>query len=228
MIDQSSIAKMRKEHKRLLLENRVAPESPDAPENARFISDRNVRVERVERARTGEALARRAKPKTAPDLSQLGVGLQAPQLRRLIEPLDSRADKLILDPDLPIGAQNMLSSVRSTYYSFFARLEKETLPVWQSSVRALGERVAFPPGEFSTVIEVVLREDGALEDIRTLLSSGYTQLDRAAEASWRKLERYPNPPRSLLGKDGRLRMRWGYKVISQTSAFQVLPPTRLE
>lgn len=226
VLDPATVEQMRANHRRLLHENRAAPESLDAPQDARFESDRNVRVEREQRARDGEALARRARANPA-DLSRFGVGLQPP-LSAARAPAGANAEKFLDDKDLAIGAENMLSSVRSVYYSFFARLEQETLPVWQSSVRALSEAVAFPPGEFTTVIEVVLRDDGALEDIRTLVSSGYTQLDRAAEHSWRKLERYPNPPKALLEKDGRLRMRWGYKVINETNAFRVLPPKRLE
>jgi TonB family protein len=225
VLDSATIAQMREQNRRLLLENRSAPESAEAPKDARFASDRNVRVEREQRAREGEAIARRARENPA-DLSRLGVGLRPPPSAAALT--GANVEKLIDDPDLAIGAENMLSSTRSVYYSFFARLEQETLPVWQSSIRTLGESVAFPPGEFTTVVEVVLRADGALEDIRTLLSSGYSQLDRAAENSWRKLERYPNPPQALLEKDGRLRMRWGYKVINSASAFRVLPPTRLE
>lgn len=230
VLDPAAIARMREQNRQLLLENRSAPESTEAPENARFESDRNVRVEREQRARQGEVLPQAAaqNTRTKPDLSRFGVKLGARPAARA-ETHRAPSQQLVDDPTLPLGAENMLSSAQSVYYSFYARLAEGTLPIWQSSVRTLeSQGLTLPAGDFVTVVELVLREDGALEDIRTLQSSGYSQLDRAAEDSWRRLTRYPNPPRALLGPDGRLRVRWGYKVTNQPGSFRVLPPVRID
>ncbi|MCM2279511.1 MAG: TonB C-terminal domain-containing protein [Oligoflexia bacterium] len=232
--------------KELLLKRDSAPADAVAPDDARYFSDRNRRVEKEQRARRTAILPKspsaRARPRAAPErdrprrslpsVSELGLPLAlsrpAPPARS--EPdqeQSSGADQWVRDDRVPEGGENLLNTQQSVYYSFYARLYESIGPLWQSRLNAVYQSQRPSPGEYTTVAEVILDAEGALEDVHILRSSGIEAFDRAVIESWRRISRFPNPPRGLFEADGKVHTGWNFTVqVGSGTGLQLLPPKR--
>ncbi len=164
-------------------------------------------------------------------LSNLGVLIPAPMPEEEIQqrrggPGDT-GDQALLRDNAPEGAENMLNTVESVYYSFFARLETQIGPLWQSIVRERLQRKMPPPGDYLTQAVVVFDAEGNYLATQIHSSSGIPDFDSAISAAFLKIPRIPNPPRGLIQSDGRIHLGWSFNVrIGQNLQWQYLPPKR--
>jgi hypothetical protein len=249
-IDPSKLQAIKDQWKQksLLLSKDKSPVDPNikAPPNARYEADRNRIVEKEQRARQtnvipnqgGSKSKNQSEPKRDPqplpkisDLGNLSNLPSRPQPEPRIpqnagNPGDT-GDQALLDRDLPIGAENLLNTQESIYYSFYARIYEAIGPLWQSKIRGLAGSVKVPIGDYTTQVQVILDRDGNFLETRILRSSGVTLFDRSVDDSWRKVPRFPNPPRALLDSQGLLHMVWTFSVqVDKNSGFQYVPPER--
>jgi TonB family protein len=67
-------------------------------------------------------------------------------------------------------------------------------------------------GEYVTVVDVVLDSEGNLLGLQYLQRSGIPEFDQSVEESWKRIRRFPNPPKGLLKEDGNLHMGWTFAV----------------
>jgi len=230
-IDQRKLDEIRKQWKRqslLVDRDKNAPSEKEAPKDARYFSDRNIRVEKEQKARRTDVLpkpktdAQPERPQTQkrqlPSLGNLGVpmDLSAPPKPRAKTP-DPGAAQALPDENLPEGNMNLLNAQESVYYSFYARIYETIGPIWQSKARAQAMQRSIAPGEYLTVVEIVLDRQGHLQAINFQQRSGVTGLDYAVEESWRQVKQFQNPPSGLLSSDGLVRMNWSF-------SFQVQSP----
>ncbi len=248
--------KQRSDPKRLLLD-RSQREAAEPPVDARYFSDRNIRVEKEQRARSTQVIpkpgagpgqdqrtaARQEPPKPRyrvqklGGLGNLGVPLllttpppmkDAPQEVARAEPTRAGGgDQETLEDRLPEGSQNLLNAQESVYYSFYARLYEAVGPLWQSRVREVPAIRRVVPGDYVTVVDVVFDRYGNLIGVRRLQTSGIPEFDQAAESVWRRVSRFPNPPRDLLDARGEVHTGWTF-TVRMTRGFQwnYLPPER--
>lgn len=121
-------------------------------------------------------------------------------------------DQAVLDRDLPEDARNYLNSEKSVYYSFYSRIYEAIGPVWQSNIRTLSDNANFPEGEYTTRVDVVMDSEGRLVAVNYLSRSGIGEIDQVVEDSWRKISRFPNPPRDLLDSHGQLHTSWTFNL----------------
>lgn len=249
--------------KQLLLDrNRSQPTAKEADPDARYMSDRNIRVEKEQRAKrsvtvpkpgapgpSGQSMppevAQAPRPRAQrklPSLGNLGVPLpNAPQKRKplLAEGTDTPktaprqsagqdgGEQFIADSDLPQGSENLLNAQESIYYSFYARLYDAIGPVWQSKIRQASRHRQLQPGDYSTQLDVVLDREGNLVAVNQVTPSGVTEFDIAADAAWKSLGRFPNPPAGLLDARGEVHTGWTFTVqVNQSFGLQSLPPER--
>jgi hypothetical protein len=245
-----AIRKLWKQREKELLIDKYknAPKDQEAPKNARFQSDRNIRVEKEQRARNADVLPKpgakaepkqqkkeagnRAKP--VPNLAQLGVPFQVSKKKpvdqnrqRSARTADPGADQAIEDKDIPVGSENILNAQESVYYSFYSRLYEAIAPIWQSKIREVAYQRTVQPGEYSTSIDLVLDEQGNLIGIRHIKDSGIREFDAAVDESWKRIGKFPNPPRDLIGADGYVHTGWTFTVeVNETTGFQYYPPER--
>lgn len=198
----------------LLNKNPLLPKSKDTPPpDAKYLSDRNIRVKKEQRSRSQDVLPRQSAP-----LSQLGISKA-----------QSGADQAIRDQQLPQGSENLLNSQESVYYSFYARLYEAIAPIWQSRIREVPFRRRILPGDYSTQVIIVLDQFGNLLQIYREQSSGVREFDEAVNQSWQKIERFPNPPRGLLNSKNQVQIGWVFTVqVNPGARLQYLPPERLE
>lgn len=220
------------------------------PEDARYFSDQNIRARKEQRAKDHSVLPKpgpqgpegpkgeNAPSKPAPPLRSLGVPLPAAtgDSVPLAKPKESSpprpeggggAQQFIDDKNLPTGAENVLNAQESVFYSFYARLYEAVAPIWRSRAHSAVQSQRIQPGEYSTLIEVVLDERGNLVEVRQIQSSGIPAFDRAAEESWHRIGRFPNPPRDLQDANGLVRTGWTFTIyLGGGPGIQLLPPER--
>lgn len=225
--------------KRLLIDK----SRPDVePEDQKFkdaetISSRNQRVKKETRARENTATVPRPDGGSGtPPLSSLGVPLPGvngkksasrPSSRRGGPGTEPGARQNILDDGLAEGAENLLNTRSSRFYSFYSRIYESIGPLWESRAREVPRQNRLTPGDYITKVEVILDQQGNLRDLRIFESAGVRAFDQAVLDSWRKLERFPNPPRELLEKDGLLHMGWTFSFRLENGAgVRFLPPRR--
>ncbi len=233
--------------KSLLLNPNANPKTDTrAPEDARYFSDHNIRVEKEQRARDTSPIvkpkaaqsspasppnrsAAKSKgppqPKVLPDLKMLGIHLPAPN-RQLANqnnqdqtqntPASHRSEEggaqYIQDKNLPQGTENLLNAQESVFYSFYARIYEAIGPVWQSRIRQISHPPMLQDGDYSTLVDVVLDASGNLIHVHLLQTSGVQEFDETVDASWKKLDKFPNPPQGLLNLDRQIHMGWTFTV----------------
>jgi hypothetical protein len=262
-IDPTKLDAIRKQWKQreralLLNKDKSLPKDQTAPDNARYMSDRNIRVEKEQRAKQTNVIPKAGSPNPTrasqaeakkraeatdrvktPMLSSLGVplNLKPPKpVRERQSPHDlmqsSRAgedggDQAILERDLPQGSENLLNAQESIYYSFYSRLYEAIGPVWQSRIRAIPHSQRINPGDYSTVVDVIFDQNGNLIGIEHSHDSGVPEFDRAVDLSWKRIGRFPNPPRGLLDQNGHVHTGWTF-TVQVGAGFNVdyLPPER--
>lgn len=248
-IDPQKLQSIKNQWKRdrQLLINQNRNRSDVAPKDARYMSENNQVVDRETRARVTDVIPRpqpaneqtvkqEAQSKPRPKLSALGIPVkfsgsqsQASQERRDRSQESLRgADQAILDSNLPEGAENQLNAVESVYYSFYSRLYDSIGPIWQSKIRNVGFFRRVPEGDYITVSEVIIDQEGNLVDVVQLQSSSIAEFDEIVPESWKKIERFPNPPRGLVGPDGRVHMVWRFLVNVGPQSIRYMPPERVE
>lgn len=225
------IRKQWQEKKLLISKESTKPDDLiSKPEDARFLSDRNRDVKKETRAERTNILPT---PKRVPKIGDLGVPLKLTEAlkRKTIiassQDLEDQGDQMIDEDALPIGAENTLKTQQYVYYSYYSRLYEQIGPIWQSLIRSVSGRKRIVQGDYITQVEVVFDRSGALLRIHYLNSSGIPEFDNAVERSWKKIERFPNPPQGLLDSDGHIRTGWTFTVhVGPNFNMLYLPPKR--
>ena len=227
-----AIRRQWKERSLLLSKNQRA--ASEAPADARFESDRNIRVEKEQRARITNVIPKsgpkRAALRAKGRLAHLGIPISIDRPENVIPNRaadDPRADQAILDKRLPEGGENLLNAQESVYYSFYARIYQAIGPVWQGKIREVPSHRRVVEGEYSTIVDVVVDANGNLVDIIYIQHSSIPEFDAAVESSWRRIMRFPNQPRGLLNEFGEAHTGWTFTVhVGPGFNWQYMPPER--
>lgn len=247
-IDPSQLEEIRKKWaaNQALLLSKNQKESEEAPRDARYMSDRNIKVEKEQRARNADPVpqegAKNAGPKTeaqtaAPKrkqvkLGSLGIPILPKKPQSATEARDAAgspgADQSINEDELPVGSENLLNSERSVYYSFHARIYEAIAPIWRSQVLDIGRRNKFTAGDHVTHVEVVFDTHGDLAEVNLLKSSGYPALDQVATSVWYKVKRFPNPPRGLLDAQNQIRIQYSFMLQLTEDMLRFADPVRIQ
>jgi hypothetical protein len=248
--------KWREKNQQLLLSKSdpsLPRENLEAPKDARYFSDRNIRVEKEQRAKntaplpqTGaapnEVQTKAASPSAQdltqkPNLSKLGVPMPAPmnsprtkqsRIPMPSPPKTPGGDQAIAEKDLPLGSQNLLNAQESVYYSFYSRIYEALSPAWHRRINQLNTQGRIPPGDYTTQLDVVFDKNGALKQVRALTTSHVDEFDQAAIASWNQLGPFPNPPRALLNEAEEVHTGWTFTVqINEGLVTRSQPPEKI-
>jgi TonB family protein len=267
-VDPQKLAQIRKEwskkNQQSILIDKDKNRPADAkPKDAKYFSDKNIKVDKEQIARDKNVLPKpgtpgpqakaqtkskpaapkvQAAPKmdSLPDLSKLGVPFPTPKPKPPEEQTDApfqqenqraaddAGDQNVDRRDLPQGSENMLNAEESVYYSFYSRMYEAIAPVWQSKVREVTPTQRILPGDYTTVVDVVMDAEGNLTQVRQIQSSGVAVLDEAVETSWKKIGHFPNPPKDLLNPQGEVHTGWTFTVqLQQGAGMEYLPPARV-
>ena len=206
--------------KKLLLSHSPTQKTEVSPANAKYFSDRNQYVKQETRARAflTNPVAPSIEKKEHPDFSQFG-----PRSHDLPQPSAQP-----LEDELTWGAENLLNTAENTYYSFYARIYESLAPVWQSQIRSSNPGHALSPGDYRVVANLVLDSKGVLIGVEFEERSSVTEFNEAVIRSVKKVNRFPNPPKSLMNAQEQVRTLWSFTVnVGNDSLLQFQAPTRL-
>jgi hypothetical protein len=263
MVDANKLAKIREQwanNKRLLLnKNKSLTPDTEAPKDARYMSDRNIKVEKEQQARKTNVIPKagsEARPgekttkqgaeketkasgkfKGYPSLGNLGIPFRLSPNPKPLTPehkgytrsaSEEGGDQALDEKNLPVGSENLLNAQESIYYSFYARLYEAIGPLWQSEIRRIPFSRKIGPGDYSTVVDVVLDKQGNLLRVERIQSSNIPEFDQAVDVSWKKVGKFQNPPSGLLDAQGEVHTGWTFTVqVGQAGiGLNYLPPER--
>ncbi|MCB0412246.1 MAG: TonB family protein [Bdellovibrionales bacterium] len=118
--------------------------------------------------------------------------------------------------DVPTGIQTLLSTREFVYYSYYTRIREQIRQHWAPTVREKVKviyrsgRTIASAGDRVTQVIVILDAQGVLEEVQVIGESGVKDLDDAAIEAFRAAAPFPNPPKGIVEKDGRIRIRWDF------------------
>ncbi len=191
-----------------------------APEDEAFLGERNQRVDRQRVSASGglRAGSRARQGATEPrgaDLSHFGVPI-LPSTRQQQDsvPGDSGVREYV--SGMKDGEETLLSTREFVFYGYFERIRGRLDHAWEPILRdhlmrhyRSGRRLASEM-DHRTEIMVVLDPRGKIVQVEVVGESGTQTLDTAAVEAFNRAGPFPNPPRGLVGADGRVRIKWEF------------------
>lgn len=127
--------------------------------------------------------------------------------------------------DVKSGVQTLLSSREFVYYSYYMRIKQQIRQYWGPTVNEKvkmiyrqGRSIASNTDRMTEVI-VILNSIGELEGVQIVGESGVKDLDDAAVEAFRAAAPFPNPPKGIVEKDGRIRIRWNFILEANSGRF---------
>lgn len=222
-IDAHKLSLIRKKwdlrNQRLLL-SKNEPENNAPRRDAKYFSDRNQVVEKEQRAKVTGLFHKRSDQNLSHKNSNLLSKLRIPYQFEV-------GDQPVEDKTLAEGSVNMLNANESVYYSFYARIYETLEPIWKSKVSSIYSLNSHSMGEYITVVDVVLDQEGNLVEVKHLKESGISELDRVVDLSWQMAEKFQNPPQDLLDSNRQVHMGWKFIcTLGAEGGYEFFPPTR--
>lgn len=213
--------KLNRTQKLLIDPSPQEPSDPLPPKNAEYFSQKNIRVQKEQRAKKhSEGASLSPSKKNIPSLGHLGVPM-------LQTSTSGQVQQNILERELPEGSENLLNAQESVYYSFYQRLYAAIAPLWENIVRETQLEQSIQPGDYSTTVDIVLDSEGNLLEIKTIQSSGVLAFDQAVQISWHKVNPFPNPPKDLLDHQKQIHTGWTFIVrVGPHFVLNSIPPAR--
>ncbi len=118
--------------------------------------------------------------------------------------------------DIAVGMETVLSTREYLYYTYFNRIKDKLRQRWGPKVKEKvtkmakrGRQIASTQTRVTKVI-IVLSSSGQLVTVQVVGESGVIDLDEAAVEAFRSAAPFPNPPRGMIGKDGRVKITWDF------------------
>lgn len=111
------------------------------------------------------------------------------------------------------GEHTYLNSRQHIYATFFNRVKQQVAQHWNPNIiyrRRDPYGNVYGVKDRYTALTVTLQPDGKLADIKVHRSSGLSFLDREAMRAFREAQPFPNPPKGLIGKDGKIEFKFGF------------------
>lgn len=231
--------KIKSENTTQIVEQEEKPLNQETPEDARFLSANNQKVQKQTQAMThGEFQNRRSKAekagkavaskKSVPKLDQLlssydplasGMKKQEAITKEEAEAAQkggdvSQSNDYLKDVDR--GIETLLNTREFKYYTYYNRIRKQLSHYWEPKVRqkvsALfqqGRTIASTQDRITKLL-IVLNSAGTLVTVQVLSDSGIRDLDDAAIEAFKAAAPFPNPPKGIIDTDGTVKIRWDF------------------
>ncbi|MGE3610852.1 MAG: energy transducer TonB [Bacteriovoracaceae bacterium] len=212
-----------------IVESSDPKEINESPEDAKYLSDKNRRVDRQTKARIvapfndaqKKSVQRNFKKMKLSDLAiaQSKDHSLKEALKEIKQPSSQSNRSSTLDhlEKIPLGDMTYLNTTEYKYYGFYFRVRQKLEQFWIRSLKEKaeflsksGRRIALT-SELLTSLRVTLNERGHIVEITIVDASGVKELDDAAIESFNQAGPFPNPPKGLLS-NGRVVLDWGFLV----------------
>ena len=112
------------------------------------------------------------------------------------------------------GNQTALNTRAAPFAAFIARMHRNIHKLW--GYGALEDWDDLPPNSpfnddtLATVVEIVLNRDGSVEKVSIVKPSRYLAYDAAAIDTVYSAGPYPEPPREIRSKNGKIYVHWSF------------------
>lgn len=159
-----------------------------------------------------------------------GKGGESPSQRVLAlrEFMDFGRSPHALSKDIPFGNQTILNTDKVRYASFVNRIADEIYHPWVEAAERVARdyltgRRKIEANLYITRLRITLDEEGAIQGIQVLDSSGILELDEAPKKAFWEMEPFPNPPDQLVENDGFVRLTYEFQFEWKNSVFNIIP-----
>jgi TonB family protein len=122
--------------------------------------------------------------------------------------------------------ETLLNSRSFKYAGYLNRVKETVGRIWEQRVQDEAMRHD-PSGQMysykdrQTVVEFSINQSGEVKDVHISVSCGVDYLDRTAVESFRRAERFPNPPPGLVGEDGMVRLPFAFTLLAATGGLRL-------
>lgn len=205
----------------------------EAPDQARFASDRNLRTDEEtspDQARTdivqappsqGQAQQQqaqqqsqeRSEPRKIDSFSLSEVEKQAlnnPLLERSAQDRAQRFSRGFIEK-LKRGDELKLNALGLDYGQYILRMKERMQQRWRPQSTITPQMYDYD--KVVVTLAVVLDERGELVDLRVFNKSLFPNYDDEAIRTFKESAPFPNPPDSLIQEDGRLYLTWAFSLM---------------
>ena len=234
-IDQALLEEYARQERMQIVESESA-KNRDIPENAKYLSKNNQRVEKETRAskvdyfksganKAGKRLSLKNlapfKVMTRPlSLGDYSLQKRARARQEMSERGGVEAASNDYLKDMTKGKRTLLNTKEFIYYGYYHRIRQRLERAWNTELRAVlisyirSGRKLSTDRNYVTRLVVVLDRHGRIKKVQILEDSGATELDDAAVDAFNRAGPFPNPPRGLIEKDGLIKIRWDFILQS--------------
>ncbi|MDR3605874.1 MAG: TonB family protein [Oligoflexia bacterium] len=181
--------------------------------------------------KTGAKVAKEAAPpEKVTNLSKLGLAM-IPTQKQLEKQSKEEADRPEWKSDggnapsdyikgIKEGERTALNTREFVFYSYYQRIRERLDRAWVPILRQKlltrfrsGRHIA-SDSDLSTRVIVVLNPTGQVVNVKITTESGLTDLDDAAISAFNQAGPFPNPPRGIVDRDGKIQIPWEFIVHS--------------
>ena len=146
----------------------------------------------------------------------------------LREFLDFGRSPHALSKEIPFGNQTILNTDKVRYASFVNRIADEIYHPWVEAAERVARdyltgRRKIESNLYITRLKITLDEEGVVQGIQVLNSSGIQELDEAPKKAFWEMEPFPNPPNQLIENDGYVRLTYEFQFEWKNSIFNIIP-----
>jgi hypothetical protein len=122
-----------------------------------------------------------------------------------------------LGKSVEMGAKTLLNTDEYRFYGFVSRLKEAVYPLWRKNLNFYTSQTHMTRGEFVIRGTLVMKDDGSFEAIEDWVPCGVNSLDRSVSEAFQDLPRIPNPPTEMIEEDGKLRLKFSFRVEHDAS-----------
>jgi TonB family protein len=210
----------------------------EKPDNAKFLSAKDQKVNQETQAKTAGAFNNQAgqqaqqptKATKSVTKKKLDLADLSPDSDWFVEkPEDSKeqpqeqagrgpAKSNDYLKEVKSGAQTLLNTREFVYYSYYTRIRNQLQQYWEPSIKVKflrlmksGRNIA-SSGDKLTKVLITLNKEGTLVKVQVLEESGVRDLDEAAIEAFQQAAPFPNPPDGIIEQDGTIKIRWDFVV----------------
>jgi TonB family protein len=201
------------------------PAADQAPENARFLAERNLRVDRETLGRVADRVGRQSGAMTSPlaqppapsqaEAGESGGKLAAkelyPSFRDLWQMVPESGGRIDHIEGVAEGEVTALNTREFRYAAFYNRVKQAVRAYWDPQPAVL--RSGMPRHNLDTYLRFVTDADGKLLLVEVIHSCGYPAVDQAAVRAMEQATPFYGVPKGLLNEKGELDEVFGFHVI---------------
>jgi len=121
------------------------------------------------------------------------------------------------------GTGTYLNTKELLYADYLLKIRRLVNFYWEQNLSNAPSSLRISRPEYTTVVDVVLTADGAVESVALTESSGIAFLDECVTRAYRVAGPFPNPPDGLVDSDGRVRLPTSAWTVTFGTAGNALP-----